>query len=175
MLRLHMLTAGLLALVTTAHAAGPTPADLKPEIQRKQGAPQAVGTMHTLRVIPEACSRLEGKFTGLSATPYEFAAVRTSERCRARARMVDAAGAKASVATGWVLNDEIRVPRANCTTQQAVVRVWRKDGRAIPPKLDAQGRSRIYLKDSLEAANQGKLAAVPIYAAEMALQGKACK
>ena len=147
---------------------------MKPEIQRKPVAAQAVGAAHTLRVIPEACTRLQGQFTGLPATPYKFAAVRTSERCQARARMVDAIGAKASAASGWVLNDEIRVPSAACATQQAVIRVWRKDANAVPPKLDAQGRSRIYLKDGLDAARQGELGAIPIYAAGMTVQGKAC-
>lgn len=180
MLRLHMLAASLLALATTAHAAGPSPAgqapaDPRPEIQRKPGAPQAVGVVHTLRVIPEACARLEGTFTGSAATPYKFAAVRTSERCQARARMVDAAGAKASPASGWALNDAIRVPNAACPGQQAVVRIWRKDAKAVPPKLDAQGRSRIYLMDGLDAASQGKLGAVPMYAAAMAMEGKACR
>lgn len=174
MLRLHMLAASLLALATTAHAAGPSPTDPKPEIQRKAGAPQAVGVAHTLRVIPEACARLEGQFTGSAAAPYKFAAVRTSARCQARAKMVDAVGAKASVANGWVLNDAIRVSNAACASQQAVVRVWRKDARAVPPKLDAQGRSRIYLMDSLDAASQGKLGAVPIYAAAMSMEGKGC-
>ncbi len=175
MLRLHMLSASLLALATSAHAASPPPADLTPEIQRNPAAAQQVGAAHTLRVIPEACVRLEGRFTGLPATPYKLAVARTSERCQARAKMVDAAIAKASGATGWVLNDEIRVPSAACSTQQAVIRIWRKDAKAIPPKLDAQGRLRIYLKDGLDSARQGDLGAIPIYAAGMALQGKACE
>jgi len=173
--RLHLLAASLLALATSAHAARPTPPDLKPEIERKPAAAQQVGAAHTLRVIPEACVRLEGRFTGLPATPYTLAAVRTGERCQARARMVDAVGAKASATTGWVLNDEIRVPSAACSTQQAVIRIWRKDANAVPPKLDAQGRSRIYLKDGLDSARQGDLGAIPIYAAAMATQGNACK
>ncbi len=174
MLRLHMLSASLLALATSAYAAGPPPTDLKPEIQRKPAAAQQVGVAHTLRVIPEACARLEGRFTGLPATPYKLTGVKTSERCQARAKMVDAAIAKASVATGWVLNDEIRVPSAACSTQQAVTRIWRKDAKAIPPKLDAQGRSRIYLKDGLDTARRGDLSAIPIYAAGMAVEGVVC-
>jgi len=101
--------------------------------------------------------------------------VRTSERCQARARLVDAAGAKASAANGWVLNDVIRVPSASCKAQQAVVRVWRKDVKNTPPKLDAQGRSRIYLKDGLDAARAGDIKPVPVYAAAMAVEGIACK
>ncbi len=172
MLRLHMLAVSLMAITLTAHAAGE--AGLKPEIQRKPVSAQPVGAAHTLRVIPEACTRLQGQFTGLASAPYKFAAVKTSERCQSRARMVDAVGAKASAASGWVLNDEIRVPSAACATQQAVIQVWRKDAKAVPPKLDAQGRSRIYLKDGMDAARQGDLGAIPIYAAAMSVQGKAC-
>lgn len=170
MLRPHMLFAALLAASIPAIASEPAP-----EIQRKPGAPQAVGAVHTLRVIPEACARLEGQFTGDAKMPYRFAAVRTSERCQARARLVDAAGAKASAANGWVLNDVIRVPSASCKAQQAVVRVWRKDVKNTPPKLDAQGRSRIYLKDGLDAARAGDIKPVPVYAAAMAVEGIACK
>ncbi|RZA18109.1 MAG: hypothetical protein EOP93_11995 [Lysobacteraceae bacterium] len=161
---------GMLAIAFGATAAEPTP-----EIQRKPGTPQAVGAVHTLRVIPEACARLEGQFTGDAAAPYRFAAVRSSERCQPRARLVDAAGAKASATTGWLLNDVIRVPSAACKAQQAVVRVWRKDLKNTPPKLDAQGRSRIYLKEGLDAARQGDLKPVPVYAASMAVEGLPCK
>lgn len=170
MLRPHMLFIALLAAGSVAAAAEPAP-----EIQRKPAPPQAVGAVHTLRTIPEACARLEGQFTGNAAAPYKFAAVRTSERCQPRARLVDAVGAKASAANGWILNDAIRVPSAACASQQAVVRIWRKEAKAQPPKLDAQGRSRIYLKDGLDAANAGKLGAIPMYAAAMAVEGKACK
>ena len=92
-----------------------------------------------------------------------------------RARLVDAVGAKASVANGWVLNDAIRVPSAACASQLAVVRIWRKDAKAQPPKLDAQGRSRIYLKDGLDAAVAGKLGAIPLYTAALAVEGKPCR
>ncbi len=56
-----------------------------PELQRAVGVPQAVGAVHTLRQIPEACARLEGVFTGDAAAPYRFSAVRTSEQCQPRA------------------------------------------------------------------------------------------
>src|SRR5690606_31750708 len=134
----------------------------------------ADGVAHTLRTIPEACARLEGMFTGDAGTPYRFAAVRTGERCQPRARLIDAAGAKASVAGGWVLNDLIRVPSAACKTRQAVVRVWRRGTKVAPPKLDAQGRSRIYLKDGLDAARAGDIAPIPVYAAAMTVEGRAC-
>ncbi|HWS76862.1 MAG TPA: hypothetical protein VN205_00640 [Thermomonas sp.] len=170
MLRLHMIWPGLLAVAFGVSAAEPVP-----EIQRKPGAPQAVGILHTLRTIPEACARLQGQFTGLAASPYKFAAVRTSERCQPRARLVDAATAKASAANGWILNDVIRVPAAECPARQAVVRVWRKDAKAQPPKLDAQGRSRIYLKDGLDAARDGDLGPIPSYAAVLQVEGKGCR
>ena len=174
MLRLHMICAGVFACSLAAWAPA-NAADPQPEIQRAVGSPQAVGVAHTLRTIPEACARLEGQFTGVAASPYKFAAVRTSARCQPRARLVDAAGAKASAANGWVLNDVIRVPNAACASQQAVVRVWRKDAKAVPPKLDAQGRSRIYLKEGLDAARGGDLGAIPVYAAAMKMEGSACK
>jgi len=170
MLRSHMFLAALLVASTATHAADPVP-----EIRRGAASPQAVGVVHTLRTIPEACARLEGQFTGNAATPYKFAAVRTSERCAPRAKLVDAATAKASVANGWLLNDLIRVPDAGCPSRQAVVRVWRKDIKPLPPKLDAQGRSRIYLKDSMDAARAGELKPIPVFAAVMALEGLACK
>lgn len=169
MSRSLMLIAGLLV------AASASAADPKPEILRHAASPQAVGVTHTLRTIPEACARLEGQFSGDKAKPYKFTAVPTSARCQPRAKLVDAIGAKASVASGWILNDVIRVPSAGCKSQQAVVRVWRQASKAAPPKLDAQGRSRIYLKDGLEAARDGQLAAIPVYAAAMTLEGIACK
>jgi hypothetical protein len=169
MLRPHMLFPGLLAVAFGAVAGEPTP-----EIQRKPGAPQAIGVAHTLRTIPEACARLEGRFTGDAAAPYRFTAVRSSARCQPRARLVDAAAARPSAASGWVLNDVVRVPNAGCPSQQAVVRVWRKDAKAVPPKLDAQGRSRIYLKEGLDTARGGDLGPIPMYAAAMDIEGKDC-
>ncbi|MDQ3040009.1 MAG: hypothetical protein M3Q51_03435, partial [Pseudomonadota bacterium] len=130
---------------------------------------------HTLRTIPEACARLEGRFTGEKNKPYQFAAVPTSARCQPRARLVDAKVAKASLANGWVLNDLIRVPSAACPSRQAVIRVWRQESMLAPPKLDAQGRSRIYLKEGLAAVRQGQAAAVPVFAAGMTLEGLVCK
>jgi hypothetical protein len=60
-----------------------------------------------------------------------------------------------------------------CPAQQAVVRIWRKPAVATPPKLDAQGRSRIYLKDATDRAKAGA-PSVPVYAAAMAVEGKSC-
>ena len=170
MLRSHILLSALLLASAASHAADPTP-----EIKRAVASPQASGVVHTLRTIPEACARLEGQFTGTVAAPYKFAAVRTSERCAPRAKLVDAATAKASVANGWLLNDVIRVPDAACPSRQAVVRVWRKDIKPQPPKLDAQGRSRIYLKDNIDAARAGDLKPVPVFATAMTVEGLGCK
>jgi len=164
-----------LALLFFAAASLPAlAADPTPEIRRDPAAPQLVGAAHTLRTIPEACARIEGVFTGDAAQPYKFAVVRTSANCQPRARFVDAAKAQPSEAKGWKFNDLIRVTSAACPSQQAVVRVWRKPADVAPPKLDAQGRSRIYLEESKQAAAANKIAAVPMFAAAMSVEGKAC-
>jgi hypothetical protein len=165
-----MVFASLLLGSATLAAAEPVP-----EIRRDPGAAQAVGVAHTLRVVTEACMRLEGRFTGDRATPYALNAVRTSPRCQPRAALADAGKAGASAANGWLLNDVIRVPSAACPSQQAVVRVWRKDVSPTPPKLDAQGRSRIYLKDGLDAARRGSLKPIPVYATALSVEGEACR
>ena len=148
-------------------------ADPVPEITRPAGTPQANGVVHTLRQIPEACARIEGAFTGQAAEPYKFAVVRTSPNCQPRARFVDAAKAKPSEASGWKFNDLIRVPSAACPSQQAVVRVWRKPVDQTQ-KLDGQGQSRIYLEDAKKSADAGNIAAIPMFAAAMSVEGKAC-
>ena len=150
-------------------------ADPKPEITRDAIKPQAVGAAHTLRTIPEACARIEGLFTGDAAQPYKFAVVRTSPNCQPRARFVDAAKAKPSEKAGWKFNDLIRVPNAGCGTQLAVVKVWRKPANVAPPKLDGQGKSRIYLEEQRKNAAANKLAAVPMFAAETSVEGMPCK
>lgn len=164
----------LAALLVTTLAFPVTAAEPKPEIVRETGKPQAAGAVHTVRGIPEACARLEGMFTGDAAQPYKFAAVRSSPNCQARARFVDFAKAQPSVAAGWKFNDLIRVPSAACPSLQAVVRVWRKPADVAPPQLDAQGRARIYLQDAGEQAKTKNLPKVPMYAAEMKLEGKPC-
>jgi hypothetical protein len=168
-MRLMPLLIAIAALPAAAFAA-----ESKPEIDRAPAAPQAVGAAHTLRTIPEACARLEGVFTGVAADPYQFAVVRTSPTCQPRARFLDAAKAQPSLAEGWVLNDLIRVPNAGCASQLAVVHVWRKPGQAAPPELDAQGRARIYLDDSMQAKNADPLSAVTMFSAAMAVEGKPC-
>ena len=105
-------------------------ADPVPEIHRDPATPQAPGVLHTLRQIPEACARIQGRFTGDPADPYKFELVRTSPNCAPRAKLEDAAKAKPSEAGGWKFNDLVRVPSTRCATQFAVVRVWRKPSSA---------------------------------------------
>ncbi|MGY0799683.1 hypothetical protein ACW7G0_11600 [Lysobacter sp. A286] len=149
-------------------------ADPKPEIDRPAATAQAVGVAHTLRTIPEACARLEGVFTGEAADPYRFAVVRTSPNCQPRARFVDAAKAKPSLAGGWILNDLISVPNAACPSQQAIVHVWRNAAEGATPELDAQGRVRVYLDGSKPASSADKPAAASVFAAVMKVEGKTC-
>lgn len=163
-----------LAILTLLAATAPAlAADPRPEINRDAVQPQQVGVVHTLRQIPEACARIEGAFTGDAAEPYRFAVVRTSPSCQPRARFVDAVKARPSQAEGWLFNDLIRVPSAGCASQQAVVRVWRKPVEQAV-KLDGQGQSRVYLDDAKQAAAGGKLAAIPMFAAEMGVEGEGC-
>jgi len=146
-----------------------------PEITRPAGAPQAIGAVHTLRGIPEACTRLEGVFTGEAAKPYLFHAVQTSANCQPRARFVEADTVKPTTKSGWILNDVIRVPSAACPAQQAVVTVWRHSAdSAVPPKLDPQGKSRIYLAEGVAKARAHALTPIPLYAASMRVEGKPC-
>lgn len=145
----------------------------KPEIEREPAAPQANGSAHTVRVIPEACAVLQGSFTGEATMPYRFAPVRSSASCQPRARLVDPARAKPSAKTGWILNDVIRVPSKDCPGLQAVVEVWRKPVAATPPKEDAQGRARIYLQDAKAAAT--KSTDVTLYTAKVLAEGAPCR
>jgi len=164
----------LIAILALAIAHPLLAAEPAPEIKRDAGTPQAVNALHTLRQIPEACARMEGMFTGNAAEPYKFALVRTSPNCQPRARFVEFAKAQPSEDGGWKLNDLIQVPSAACPSQKAVVRVWRKPADATPPELDAQGRSRLYLKEMQAAAKQGGYQPIPMFAAEMKVEGKAC-
>lgn len=147
-------------------------AGLSPEIVRARGKPQPIGALHTVRAIPEACTRIEGAFTGEAAAPYRLALVRTHPDCQARARFVEAATAKPSAKGGWRLNDVVRVPSAECPSREVVVRVWRKPGEAAPPALDAQGRARIYLQD---ARQPDARATVTLFTATQAVEGAPCR
>lgn len=149
-----------------------TPA--KPEIERPAATAQADGALHTVRQIPEACTRIEGRFTGEAAAPYDMQLVRTSEQCQPRAAFLDFDKVKPSEAGGWKLNEVIHIPSAACTSRQAVVEVWRKPaGQQVA--LDGQGQNRVYLEDAKAQAAAGRLAALPAYAAKLAMQGAACR
>ncbi len=165
MMRL-VLAALAITVAGTAYAA-----DEKPEIQRPASPAQAVGALHALRTIPEACTRVQGQFTGNAANPYDIAVVKSSERCQPRALMVGLPESGNGAAAGWRLNDVVRVPSVACPSQQAVLRVWRHPGSVAPPKLDAQGRSRVYLQDQMKA---GQPANLPKYALEFRIEGKGC-
>ena len=43
------------------------------------------------------------------------------------------------------------------------------------PRMDAQGKARVYLKEGLDAAAAGQLGAIPQYAMAMAMEGKDCR
>jgi hypothetical protein len=157
-------------VAVVAHAAEPVP-----EVRREPYPAKPDGEVHTIRIVPEACVYLHGVFTGEKAVPYRYGAKRTNPRCQPRAQLVDPTKAAPSTAGGWILNDIIRIPRAACPAQTAVIRVWRKPADNTPPPPDAQGRSRIYLGDSKQRAEQGKLAPVTKFAAVLAVEGDACK
>src|SRR5690606_33904778 len=64
-------------------------ANPKPEIERPAASAQANAALHTVRQIPEACTRIEGRFTGEASAPYDMQLVRTSEQCQPRAMFLD--------------------------------------------------------------------------------------
>lgn len=145
-----------------------------PEVKRDPFPPQAVGQVHTLRIIPETCAYLQGRFVADPAKPYLLGAARTAQRCQPRARLVDPAKAAPSTASGWILNDELRVQNAACPKQVAVVRIWRKPAASAPLRPDAQGQPRIYLDDARKQAEAGRLNALPQFAAVLAMEGAGC-
>jgi len=149
-------------------------ANAKPEIERPAASAQATGAVHTVRQIPEACTRIEGRFTGTAAQPYDMQLVRTSPQCQPRAVFLDASKVNPSEAAGWKLNEVARIPSASCSSQQAVIEVWRKPaGQQVA--LDGQGQNRVYLGDAKAQAAAGRLAALPAYSAKLAMQGSACR
>lgn len=172
------LTAALLATTLLAPAlALAQSAAPAPEIRRDPYPPQAPGSLHTIRILPEACAYLQGGFAAPASADgpvYRYGARRTAGRCQPRARLVDPAQARPSTASGWILNDLIRIPNADCPAQQAVIRVWRKpvDTPALRP--DAQGRPRIYLEEAKRRAESGALPSLPQYAAVLEIEGQGC-
>jgi hypothetical protein len=164
----------LAVLMAVAAVALPLQAQTpKPERERPLGTPQALGVVHTVRNIPEACTRLEGVFTGDAAQPYRMQALQTAPGCQSRARYLDAAQAKPSQAAGWILNDVVRVPDAGCPSRQAVVQVWRKPVDQ-PVELDAQGRVRIYLQDAQRQAAAEKMRPLPQFSAVLEMPAGRC-
>jgi hypothetical protein len=55
-----------------------------------------------------------------------------------------------------------------------VVRVWRMPV-AQKAELDGQGQSRIYLEDAKKQAAAGKIAQIPMFAAQLNVEGAACR
>lgn len=141
--------------------------------ERPPGTPQAVGALHTVRTIPEACTRLEGMFTGDASAPYRLQPVPVGGTCQARARWIEPAQARPAEAEGWVFEDRIRIPAAGCPSQEAVVEVWHKPVEQ-PLARDGQGQVRIYLQDAQKQAAAGKMAPLPEFTARMKLAGKPC-
>ena len=159
----------LLPLVAQAQA----PAASQPEIQRPPGTAQAVGAVHTVRQIPEACARVEGRFTGQADAPYAMQLVRTDARCQPRAALLDFAQVLPGE-NGWRLNDRIRIPAAGCPGQQAVVEVWRRPVEQ-PLTRDGQGQVRVYLGEARQQAEAGRLASLPAFAVNLMMEGKSCR
>lgn len=159
----------LAVLVAVAAVAAPLQAQA-PQRERT-GTPQATGALHTVRTIPEACTRLEGMYTGDPAQPYRLQPVDTAPGCRQRARYVDPAQARPDAGAGWVLDDLVRVPDAACPQRQALVRVWRKPVDQTL-ELDGQGRVRIYLQDAQKQAAAGQMRELPEYSAQLELAGR---
>lgn len=145
----------------------------QPLRERPLGTAQAPGVVHTLRQIPEACIRLEGVFTGQATPPYRMRAVAISPTCQPRARYRPAGQAMPAEASGWILEDRVRVPDATCPSRMAVVQVWRKPGAAAPAR-DGQGQARIYLQQARQDAAAGAGAALPQFTAHLAMEGKPC-
>lgn len=146
----------------------------QPEVQRPPATAQAVGALHTVRQIPEACIRIEGRFTGQAGAPYELRRVRTRAQCQPRAALLDFAEARPNEAGGWKLNDRIGIPAAGCPGQQAVVEVWRRPVEQPLPR-DGQGQVRVYLGEARQQAAAGKLASLPAYAVQLRMEGAPCR
>lgn len=168
-MRVRMLMWSALLLPTLPAMALP-----KAEIERPIGTAQAKNALHTVRQIPEACTRIEGHFTGNPQAPYAMQLVRTSPQCQPRAEFQDADRAMPSEAAGWKLNEVVRIPSADCAGQLALIEVWRRPV-AQTVTLDGQGKLRVYLEDSRNQAAAGKLAALPAFSARLTMQGKPCE
>ncbi|MBO9717993.1 MAG: hypothetical protein J7507_14630 [Pseudoxanthomonas sp.] len=163
----------LAVLVAALAVASPLRAQAVKAEHVQAGAPQAVGAVHTVRTIPEACTRLEGVFTGEAAQAYRMQPVRTAPNCQPRARYVDPAQARPSQQDGWILSTETLIPQAGCPARQALVKVWRKPV-AQDLARDGQGQVRIYLQDAQKQAAAGQMRALPEYSAVLDVTGGRC-
>lgn len=127
-----------------------------PEITRPVAPPQAIGAAHALRNVPEACTRIEGVFTAEGYSPSLVPRV----GCRPRAPFEPGIGAQPPSGEGWILNDLLRVPRADRPACIATISVWRHPGALAPMQADGQQRVRLYLDAArAPAAQQPRFAA----------------
>jgi len=170
MFRQALLLAVLAAVLAVAV---PLRAGEAPEIQRPPASPQAIGQVHTVRQIPEACVRLEGVFGGQTAAmPYALRVVPLGGACQPRARYLAGAQVAPALEQGWILNDLVRIPQAGCPGREAVVQVWRKPGgAALAP--DGQGQTRVYLEDAKRQAGAAA-AQLPLYSAQLQQPASRC-
>lgn len=149
-------------------------AEAQSEITRQPAPPMAIGQDHTVRQIPEACARIEGRFTGQEQPAYRFRVVQTGPGCSPRARLVNADEVEPDLAEGWILNDVVEIPAAGCPGLRAVATVWRLPATSRL-ELDAQGRARIYLDESRQAAGTGDVPQGELYAARLRVNGEPCR
>ena len=156
------LVAGLTLALALPAQAGVAPVEVT-------GSAQAVGQAHTLRQIPEACVRLEGRFSGQPDKPYLLDVVPISPTCQPRARFEGALADPAPA--GWRLAQRIRLPSTECPQQVAVFELWQRDG-ASPQARDGQGQVRVYLEHSQQQARAGQLSRLPGYATRLQVHGR---
>lgn len=154
-----LLAAATTPLASPTAAAGP-----------RQATAQADGAEHTLRQIPEACTRVQGVFTGQPATPYRLQVRQTRPDCQPRARFVAAEVAKPEQAAGWVLEDRIVVPSAACPGLQVELQVYKR-GAGASLGRDGQGQGRVYLDQARQQAMAGQLAVLPAWSARLLVHG----
>lgn len=140
--------------------------------QRPPSRPQADGVWHTLRQIPEACARLQGRFTGQPERPYQLQAVASSTHCRRRAVLLALQQGGEDPGQGWMLDERIMVPSAACPGLAVELRLWRRQPADTSRPRDAQGRERIYLQQAREQWARQRLAGLPQWRAYWQLQGR---
>lgn len=152
--------AALLACASVAVAADPAPLR-----QRPPASAQADGAEHTLRQIPEACVRLQGRFGG--ATGYRLQALRSAPGCQPRARFAAPGSVQPDPAAGWQLDERIVVPSASRPGCRAELAVWKRPAGAA--SRDGQGQVRVYLDQGRRDAAAGSLPALAQWTAVLVL------